>query len=267
MGLKEIGANVLLKAFQYKSVNRLFDWMAEQRRRARRRQVEQRLREKGLYGNEVLFGPFKGMKYDEKWASSRFEKIIGAYEAELHPVIEKICAKPYSEVINVGCAEGYYTIGLALRIKTAMIYAYDIEEELLEHCRELAKLNGVGERVITRSFCDVAELNRINIRQKALIVSDCEGYEVELLNPEEAPILKKADILVELHEVKRKGVINIIENRFKNTHNIEHIQNEGLKYSNYPILRELTFPEIYAMIGEERIAIMDWFFMMPKDEK
>lgn len=259
--LKQAASDVMQFCFRSEALCRLFDWMAYERWRRRRRVIEQRLRAEGLYGDEVAFGPFRGMKYTQRWASNRFEKIVGAYEAELHETIEAICRRPYTEIINVGCAEGYYAVGLARRLPGARVYAYDLKPEMLEHCRELAALNGAGERVVTGGFCDPAELGRIPLRGRALVFSDCEGYELELLDPARAPMLERADVLVELHDFKNRAISPTIRQRFERTHSITVIQSEGLRYSHYPVLRRLRFPEIYAMIGEEREEIMDWFFL------
>lgn len=91
------------------------------------------------------------MKYGERWASNKFEKIIGI-RAYLHPVIEKICNKPYSEIVDVGCAEGYYVIGFALRKSDTIVYGFDIQQPLID-CLALAKLNRVDNRVKLGNFC------------------------------------------------------------------------------------------------------------------
>lgn len=64
-------------------------------------------------------------------------------------------------VINVGCAEGYYAIGMARAMPDSHIYAYDIDEEAQCLCRKMAKLNSVAERVTIRGGCDCAELNSL----------------------------------------------------------------------------------------------------------
>jgi precorrin-6B methylase 2 len=247
-------------------VGKAVDFLAYERYRQRRRQAEEKLRQLGLFPNIVQDGPFKGMKYDDRWASNKFEKIFGIYESYLHPVIEKICSKPYSEIIDVGCAEGYYVIGFARRIPDAIIYGFDIQEKLINDCRELARLNGVENRVKLGAFCSPETLQQIPVRSKALVFSDCEGYEAELLDPAKAPMLKNADILVEIHSFKNRSIPQIIRERFKDTHNIEVVQTEGIKYSKYPVLRHLTFPEIHALTEEERCEIMEWYFMETKNK-
>ena len=85
---------------------------------------------------EVLNGPFKGMKYPEflSLGSTLIPKLIGSYEAELHPIIDEIIACGYEEIWDVGCAEGYYAVGLALMSPTSKIRAYDIDIHSRKAC-------------------------------------------------------------------------------------------------------------------------------------
>jgi hypothetical protein len=237
------------------------DRLAYERWRQRRRQCEQRLRAQGLYGDEVTYGPFKGLVYPDIWASNRFEKMIGAYEHYLHGLLERLCQKPYTEVVNVGCAEGYYVVGFARRLPQAIVYGFDIESALIIQCRHIAALNGVADRVKTGAFCDPATLNAVPVRGKCLVFSDCEGYELDLLDPTRAPMLKTADILVEIHDFKNRAISRTIKERFAATHRLEVFQTESITLRNYPILQHLNFQEIYAMVGEERLELMQWFFL------
>src|SRR5262249_48348857 len=65
---------------------------------------------KELYAEDepivVQCGPFRGLRYfDETVWGSITPKWIGSYEAELHAVIAGIAGRPYTTIIDVGCAE------------------------------------------------------------------------------------------------------------------------------------------------------------------
>lgn len=259
-GVKRWLADVATALLGCGPVGRVFDWLALQRRRALRRQVEARLRAAGQYGDEVNFGPFKGLRYPPGWADSRFEKIIGAYEAELHPVIESVCATPYTDIVNIGAAEGYYAAGLARRIPSATVHAFEMDEARRQMCRAMAELNGVGERVRVLGAATVEALRQLSLGARVLVVCDCEGAERELLNPAAVPWLAGADVLVEVHEFMAPGVANALRERFGGTHTLHVIPTAGLAYANYPVLQQLTFAEIHAMVGEERARLMEWFW-------
>ena len=73
----------------------------------------------------VRNGPFAGMRYPgvQSVCSTIVPKLIGCYEKELHSVIELICSQQYNSVVDIGCAEGYYAVGLAMRLQNAQLFA------------------------------------------------------------------------------------------------------------------------------------------------
>ena len=65
---------------------------------------------------KVAAGPFAGMRYITRSCGSKLApKVIGCYERELHPAIENAIRGDYQRIIDIGCAEGYYAVGLAWR--------------------------------------------------------------------------------------------------------------------------------------------------------
>ena len=53
-------------------------------------------------------------------------KLLGSYEQELQPIIERCVEAPYDCVKNIGCGDGYYAIGMARRMTSREITAYDL---------------------------------------------------------------------------------------------------------------------------------------------
>lgn len=178
-----------------------------------------------LYGNgeiKVLSGPFAGMFYiDEIVWGPITPKWLGSYEAELDEVIDSIIDRGYTEIIDVGCAEGYYAVGLAYRIGSAEIYAYDTDFISRKQILRLAKINNVQSRVHVSSYCSCEELERHG-STCGLIICDVEGFERLLLDPEQSPVLSKIDILVEVHEGKwTPSTLDLLKQRFSPTHTVE----------------------------------------------
>jgi hypothetical protein len=140
----------------------------------------------------VRHGPFRGLKYLKitSFHSTQFPKLLGSYERELHPTIEAICRAGYSQFIDIGCAEGYYAVGFAVRNPGATIYAYDTDPLGRSLCRQLAKLNDVGERVFVDSQCTAATLRDFPYQAKALIFCDVDGFETQLLTESTADALR-----------------------------------------------------------------------------
>jgi hypothetical protein len=101
-----------------------------------------------LYGDkptEVLDGPFKGLKFvGQSDLGPIIPKWIGIYESKLHPIIKSVSdTRDYRTIIDIGAAEGYYSVGLAWRLPHAAVYSYDIDASARRTQRWLAHVNGV----------------------------------------------------------------------------------------------------------------------------
>ena len=221
-------------------------------------------RQKILSGLTVLNGPFKGMKYPylKSAGSSIFPKIIGSYEKELSEIIAAILQQDYETIVDIGCAEGYYAIGLGMHMRNAKIFAYDTDEEALRLCKEMGDINGV--KVHVGQFCDKDILTNLNIGERALIISDCEGYETKLFDEETADCLKHHDLLIESHDMIDLGTTRMLLSVFSKTHNCEIVESiddivKAYTY-DYEELNDFTLQERHRLVAEGRTDIMRWIF-------
>jgi hypothetical protein len=199
----------------------LFHWCRSVHLRKRfRRQFsfDQRLFREAFYpGNrtpEVLTGPFRGMFYlDETVWGPITPKWAGSYEMELEDIIAAIVRYGYDRIVNIGCAEGYYAVGLAMLNHRCEVLAFDSDPFARRQARRLARLNFAAERIRVFGKCTHFRLNRA-IKGKTLVVSDIEGHESALLDPAKAPGLKNVDLLVEVHEEPDSSCMQRAEERF-----------------------------------------------------
>lgn len=217
-------------------------------------------------GHTVLAGPFKGMIYPELKASGSpmLPKIVGSYEDELHPIINRILPRNYKTVIDVGCAEGYYAIGLAMRLPEAKVFAFDTDQVALARCRKMAAANQVSNRIEFGGFCDANKLRDFPYNHPTLIVCDCEGYEKQLFVKDNLAALAKADILIELHEYTVPDVTAYITELFKDSHRMEFVQSHAKHIRNYPVLKNLEQQYYRDSILIERDDLMTWIFLESK---
>lgn len=51
-------------------------------------------------------------------------------------VIAMIPMRPYHQVADIGCGTGFFTVALAKYVSQGKLYALDIQEEMLEACRQ-----------------------------------------------------------------------------------------------------------------------------------
>jgi hypothetical protein len=178
-----------------------------------------------MYGLTVLHGPFRGMRYPKSSLASRdgIPILFATYELELHPVIEAVASKRYDRVIDIGCAEGYYAVGLAMRTNTS-VFAFDCEPRERSYLRQMARLNMVADKIQTKSWCSARTLERLTRRRRCLVVCDCEGYELTLFQGTALAALKDCDLIVELHEtVPGTDVRSALLERFRSSHSAEVI--------------------------------------------
>jgi hypothetical protein len=191
-------------------------------------------------------------------------KLLGCYEEELHPFIERAISKPYGLVINIGAAEGYYAVGFALRLPGAQVWAFDCDPVAQELCREVAAKNGLSDKVLVRGGCNVRALQEI-LTDGALVVCDCEGDENVLLDPGLVPLLASCDLLVEAHDGLVPGVSNLLKDRFGGTHDIEEVESRPREPSGYPALQFLRRKkERWFAVQEFRPLGQKWLFMTPR---
>lgn len=175
-------------------------------------------------GGRVLDGPFKGLQYvTEAVGSGLLPKLLGTYERELHPTIEAAIARDYDSLIDVGAAEGYYAVGFAYRCPRLQVYAFDPDPLARRLCRSLALLNSVSERVRIGGNCSPDRLATL-ARGRALVISDCEGFEEELFSGNGVDELRLTDLIVETHDHVSSGVTDRLIDRFGASHRVERLE-------------------------------------------
>jgi hypothetical protein len=217
-------------------------------------------------GLRVRRGPFTGMQYIpglERSSGDLVAKLAGTYECELHEALEEWIAAAHTQVIDVGAAEGYYAVGLAVAMPHVTVHAYDIDATARELCAALARRNDVGERVRVGGACEPATLASFPDRGVALF-SDCEGYERTLLDPELAPQLRTWPIIVELHEFIDPSITELIRARFRASHEIDIIEARGRGDEELPELEFMTPAQRAAVLSERRPGRMRWARLRPR---
>lgn len=219
-----------------------------------------------LYNFTVNSGPFKEMKYINKSSGSVLvPKIVGTYECELHDVIEKLCNKEYELLIDIGCAEGYYAVGLAFRNRhkpSFKVYAYDTNPEALSNLTALSKINDLGNKIIGRELFIPSELEQFDGKQ-GLIICDIEGAEKDLINPGMYPNFLKFDFLIEIHDGEDSNEIkNYLTTEFKTTHHITLIKYDKNHEKRRDAVKWIRNREgINAVLDEGRKYGLEWFYL------
>jgi hypothetical protein len=193
---------------------------------------------------------------------------------ELAPLIEATCTYRHNPdlIVDVGAAEGYYAVGLALRKPSARVIAFEMEDLGRERLREAAELNYVSGRIDIRGKCEAQDLEGVLGGSTApIVVCDVEGYEAALLDPITVPSLRRATILVELHEFICSGITGILQARFDSTHHIRHVPQQPRSREQFPwrTFGTLLLPKSYLdwVVSEWRPVPMSWLWMEPRSRE
>jgi hypothetical protein len=213
------------------------------------------------YGPKILSGPFAGMTFVRNVAEGCcVPKLLGCYEQELHPYVEQAIAEDYAQVLNIGVAEGYYAVGLARRLPNAKIFAFDLDLNAQKTCAEVAKANGVEERVRIGALFRGEDFASYG-SERTLLVCDIEGAEKALLDPQAYPALRKMDVIVELHDCIEPGLSSAIPARFAATHDITLVKQAGRAAPLPPLFEQLSHLDQLLAVWEWRSGPTPWAIM------
>jgi hypothetical protein len=218
----------------------------------------------------VRHGPFRGLRYPSADAvcSQVLPKLLGSYERELHLAVERACRNAPPVVIDVGSAEGFYAVGLARRLPGATVHAFDTAAVARDLCRAMAAANGVADRVAVGGWCGPDELRDLVAGRPALVVCDCEGYELDLLTPDVLPALARAELIVEAHDFTGVEIAAPLADRFRPTHEVTFVtgtdDDAKVRFYDYPELAGYDRPTRKFIVAERRPAVMEWLVLTPR---
>lgn len=212
------------------------------------------------YGTTVLNGPFRGMRYPKEALLNRLggPKLLGSYECELHPVIDGVVWPDFKKVLDIGCAEGYYAVGIS-RLFGGDIYAFDTEPREGVLCRELAIINEVSDRVFTRDWADHKTLVEHCSGKRCFVMCDCEGYEIKLLTQAAVAALEYSDLLIEVHEKTVPGVSEHLQSSLARTHVVGTRHARPRLVSEFPAT-EFLGSDAELVLNEKRSDGLTWIW-------
>lgn len=215
---------------------------------------------------QVYSGPFKGMKIlpQYEWGDGdAASKLLGIYEGELHETMEKVIAMDPDVILNIGCAEGYYGVGLGLRTNAEVVLV-DLNPLGIQISVDTALANDFHKFNATTES-NIPLMQRVlGNAQNPFLLMDIEGTEYDMLVPALVPELAKTTILVESHDCFKPGLIHILADRFKETHTIEVIEQKG-NSAYTDITRDFSDEQKALIACEFRPETMKWLFMVPKN--
>jgi hypothetical protein len=225
-----------------------------------------------LLGDKVNYGPFQGMiipEYNAAWNDGNAStKLLGTYEHEIQPAIEHAMWRDPKILVNVGCAEGYYAIGLARLYPDLMVFACDLDLNNVKCCSEYAEKNDVSDQIeIFQGCVRPEEMNLVfpEWRHKLFII-DCEGYEITLVDPTKCPLLRESDLIIECHDFLNAGTSSTLADRLADTHLISRVLPSLPDFNKFSFVREA--PNIMSVLAlvEKRPMPFCWLLCWAKNK-
>jgi hypothetical protein len=217
------------------------------------------------HGAVVYAGPFKGMQFQARTSEGAgLPRLLGLYEFELQPFVTRFMAEPFECVIDVGCADGYYAIGLARGMPQTVVHAYDINPDARIGCAALAEANGVADRVVVGELFKPERFAEF-AGKRTLVIVDIEGAEADLLDPEASPALKGMSLIVETHDCFRPGALKLLSERFAASHDIVRVDAGPRPFDLPPFFNSLPHLDHVLALWEWRGNPTPWLVMTPKE--
>lgn len=174
----------------------------------RRKRVSRRLfeRHRGI----VQAGLFKGLALDGDSNISQGPlavKVFGLYEKV---VFDKIVALgPFGDIVNLGAADGYFSLGLLKAGMGERSICFEITESGRAAVRRNAQRNQLSDRVEVLGAADAqlgARLAEVGFRvARSLVLCDIEGGEFTVLTRDVLQALCGATLIIELHDRIHSG--------------------------------------------------------------
>jgi hypothetical protein len=215
--------------------------------------------------NKVMQGPFAGMHYlSRAYYGHLLPKILASYEIELAGTVEKICSLKPDLIIDIGAAEGYYAVGMAMRNPQAKNICFEMFAPARKMIAELAAKNGLSDRIkILGAGTPESLREALAGSRSAVVICDVEGFEDELMDPKKIPDLVHSVLLIEVHDEFRENIGPKLQERFESSHDLTIINSHVRTPADLPKGVELSAEELPIATDEYR-ASARWFLLLPK---
>lgn len=237
----------------------------------RRKRVSRELFSKN--NGVVQRGVFKGLVLDGRSNISQGPlglKIYGLFEQEVVKQIEKHA--PYSFVVNIGAADGYFSLGMVKSGLAKQSICFEITQKGREAIHRNTRINQVEDQVVVYGKADQninTFLNQANYHpDRSLVLCDIEGGEFNLFTDRFFKAIQGAFVIIELHD---RIFMDSTDPRKKIMANIppgyhhEIICSTPPKWSGIADIEALSDNDRALVTSEGRNLIGEWLVLTPSD--
>ena len=223
-----------------------------------------------LFNSTVKYGPFKGLRLskDAWWArTDRASMLLGLYELEVLSSLERIPYK-YTIFIDIGAANGYYSIGVLVNNLFKKTYCFEISEVGQNLIRVNSEINGVSSRIeifgeAKNDFYKVMPASEV---QQSVLLVDIEGGEFDLFDSDLFYVFRLSVIFIELHDWAADDgatrLAKLVAKAEKYFH-ISEIKTTARDLSSFPELHSFSDTDRWLICSEGRPRLMTWLRLDP----
>jgi hypothetical protein len=181
-------------------------------------------------------------------------KLLGTYEQEIHHAFTAALARGISTFIDVGCADGYYAVGMPYADHSVTTYAFDLSRDARDLCAEVARTNALESHVQIRRRFSAASLDTVD-PAGALMLCDIEGAEQTLFDTRLVERLAQTTVIIEVHEHTDPGLSAKLQTEFATSHEVtvvSQVPREAVGGLAPIAFAEFRSPELHWLVCEPR---------------
>lgn len=226
--------------------------------------------------SKVMYGHYKNTRLVTRSHWNYFDfapKFLGFYEEQIQNLIVDVKKKNNLKTfINIGCGDGYHTLGLIKNNIFNNAICYEISNKAKKNLRENLKINKIEKKILLRNKADIQQIKKdLNIFkiEETLFLIDIEGDEFELFLNTNLSFLRKGFFIIEEHsfEISNKVIIKKFYSILNKYFNVTLIPNGPRNpfVINNNFLDNLNDDSRFLILSEHREKKMHWIFLSPKN--
>jgi hypothetical protein len=148
---------------------------------------------------------------------------------------------------------------MARLLPQARSFGFEVDPRGQDICHRTAVANHVAERLVLAGKCEIELLRPLTEKARfGLLIVDCEGAELELLDRVRLPSLSHCDMIIECHDFVNPQITKILQQRFSESHDIEDVFEGPRDPNQFVSLRSLNSFDRWLVISEGRPMTMNW---------
>ncbi len=221
----------------------------------------------------VQAGPLKGFRLgsDPTWgAADKGPMLLGFYEQAVSAQLEKFSADA-SVLIDIGAADGYFGVGALASGLFERSVCFEIDPVTRAAMVEVARLNGVEDRVTIYGAADETLLDKLAAAgvdpADAVVLCDIEGGEFTLFDDALLAKLARSRFIIELHErmthdgADRLARLTTDASRY---FEIDYLEGGGRDPGAVAALQHLPEDDRWLLCSEGRSIYQRWMVLTPR---